>query len=609
MNGVFGNFDHFRQELREKSAAIETGWLWLAIDITRKKKISQGLKKFERKKKEKKNTDINLEARDIVVREKVDVVLGSVTEVLTGRVVGYDFQILCTQEDESPVSYGYYPLACLPIQPSLITSKRSRSQYVDDWLKVINWRVVDFQLRTCFKSIVPTEYTDHFPKTSSPHAVWIDLLCQRDENDKIQRVAEYQTARSQLESNSNPDDWFSSEHVKLEMSKVGEVASEKTVIQRTVREAPVVQQTRNKTIDESDTDIVLSEFDDDMEPEMNSTEGTDTKEELLEEKEEPHIGDLPRRGADENLDVTDQTKPSNSVRPTREEYESAKFASAPVPQPPSAATPPVPQPPSAATTVPVPPLRQGGFPFPLQIVGKPPAVIGKAPEGPVLTPLPPKGISFDPYQSSSASSVHKAPSYPVPRLVVGAPNPPNFLNVKSPGVPNPPNFLNVKSPVPNPPNFLNVKSPVPNPPRSNTGRSSVVHKAPSYPAPRLAAGAPNPPDFLNVKSPNVPNPPRSGNTLNHHTSGSSVVHKAPSYPAPRLAAGAPNPPDFLNVKNPGVPNPPQSKIGNTLNHTHNLFNTIPKQQPASEEANDFLEGGQVCVFNLLESKIYSKCNK
>eukprot|EP01060_Flectonema_neradi_P033392 TRINITY_DN559_c3_g1_i2.p1 TRINITY_DN559_c3_g1~~TRINITY_DN559_c3_g1_i2.p1 ORF type:complete len:910 (+),score=159.04 TRINITY_DN559_c3_g1_i2:36-2765(+) len=298
INGVFGSFDHFCNELQEKAASIETGWLWLAVDVTRTKKISQGIKRFQSG-EEKKKVEPNTEARDIVMREKVDIVLGDVTETLTGRVVGYDFQIICTQDNESPVAHGYYPLTCLPISAQLVTSTRSKYQYVKDWLKVINWKVVDFQLRTCFKSIVKTSYSDHFPQTSSPHAVWIDLVQKQSEDKKFHRVTEYKKAKDQIHDlvestapTKELDDWFTNEHVELKLDTAGEVATEKIVIKKKEMEIPKPPpRPRATTIEDNDIDII----DDELEDEDVSSAYVDfeTAGELNEKKE--HIGNLPPR--------------------------------------------------------------------------------------------------------------------------------------------------------------------------------------------------------------------------------------------------------------------------------------------------------------------------
>eukprot|EP00754_Rhynchopus_humris_P028004 Rhum_TRINITY_DN15125_c12_g2::Rhum_TRINITY_DN15125_c12_g2_i1::g.138220::m.138220 len=214
LNGVFGSYEQFVAEMHvhARAVAAKGGWVWLAVETARMRRRTGDIVRF------KGNEAGTLggaapTTKDIVPLGGTSVVLASATEYVRGRLMGFDVRAIATDGQTCPLSEGFYPLAGVEVWPGMDTDGRSVEEYVDAWLGCVDWRVVEFQIRTCYKErlaaadaekgiLTEPEYSCLRPLGSDRlHAVWMDVLGEPLVSAPHQSLtAAYTTIRSQLSS-------------------------------------------------------------------------------------------------------------------------------------------------------------------------------------------------------------------------------------------------------------------------------------------------------------------------------------------------------------------------------------------------------------------------
>ena len=214
LNGVFGSYEQFVSEMHvhARAVAAKGGWVWLAVETARTRRRTGDIVRF---KGNEAGTlgGVPPTTKDVVPLGGTSVVLSSATEYVRGRLVGFDVRAMATDGQTCPLSEGFYPLAGLEVWPGMETDGRTVEEYVDAWLGCVDWRVVEFQIRTCYKErlaaadaekgiLTEPEYSCLRPLGSDRlHAVWMDVLGEPLVSAPQQSLtAAYTTIRSQLSS-------------------------------------------------------------------------------------------------------------------------------------------------------------------------------------------------------------------------------------------------------------------------------------------------------------------------------------------------------------------------------------------------------------------------
>ncbi|KAJ9472249.1 hypothetical protein DIPPA_29032 [Diplonema papillatum] len=183
INGVWGTYEAFVTELKQQArvaADMGGGWVWLVVSREKRRRRQTGdLRRFVRE--EEKPTATTDACDALVPLSGTSIILSKATESVRGRILGFDIQIMTTHEQTSPLTEGCYPLAGVELWgPALREGSRSSDDYMEAWLSALDWRIVEFQLRTCYKADLDSpiaEYNCIAPLGSDTlHAVWLDMI-------------------------------------------------------------------------------------------------------------------------------------------------------------------------------------------------------------------------------------------------------------------------------------------------------------------------------------------------------------------------------------------------------------------------------------------------
>eukprot|EP01064_Diplonema_japonicum_P012049 TRINITY_DN1951_c1_g4_i2.p1 TRINITY_DN1951_c1_g4~~TRINITY_DN1951_c1_g4_i2.p1 ORF type:complete len:1014 (+),score=165.30 TRINITY_DN1951_c1_g4_i2:33-3074(+) len=491
INGVFESYEHFVELLKQRALSIGSGWVWLAVEVRNKKTTTGDLKRF--RKEEKKPVAFS-KSTDLAVIGGTELILDSSTERLRNKVVGYDMQIITTEEHSSPMAEGYYPIVGVEIWADALEG-RSIGQYIDDWLSCVDWRVAEFQLRSCYRQKLQLEHvTSCIPPLGSDHvhAVWLDILECAETNATDMKVREYGKIRKELSfltkhSFQPLQDAYLNAHKKegTVIQDAGIVEGKRNMLRNAMKkEADEKEENEVKTAreltEEDVIGIVLEDDDCDFGTDFMDTEEEPSTEEIsftsipAPESTPLPMSELPSLATPEPPFSTPKPPPMSTHKPPP--------LNVPVP-PPSAPKPP---PPSAPKPPPV------SVPVPPSAPKPPPPSAPKPP--PVSVPVPPK-------PKPPPVSVLEPPSAPQPPPS-SVPKPPP---VSVPEPPQPP-----PSSVPKPPPAVPVPPSTPQPPPSSVPKPPVsVPEPPHSSVPKPPVSAPEPPPSPVTKPPpsSVPKPP------------------------------------------------------------------------------------------------------
>eukprot|EP01063_Lacrimia_lanifica_P036395 TRINITY_DN720_c0_g1_i2.p1 TRINITY_DN720_c0_g1~~TRINITY_DN720_c0_g1_i2.p1 ORF type:complete len:1243 (+),score=251.09 TRINITY_DN720_c0_g1_i2:114-3842(+) len=189
INGVWGTFQGFVTDLVNKARvqAGSGGWVWLAVNLAEVKSKSGDVRRHGHAQGGWRGAHAHAKESEgsnaLVVASETSLILQSGMEKVRGRVVGYDVQVMTTPGQANPLTHGWYPLVGLELWEEGMAG-RSVEDYVSAWLACVDWRLADFQLRTCYKERLQAKHTQWVVPYASVqplgadrfHAVWLDIL-------------------------------------------------------------------------------------------------------------------------------------------------------------------------------------------------------------------------------------------------------------------------------------------------------------------------------------------------------------------------------------------------------------------------------------------------
>ena len=182
VNGVFGSQKTLRDDFVLKAESLVSsggGWLWLAVDVATVRRRFADVARFTKAKPASFS-----ESNELALLNETHVVLRETVESVRGQILGYELQVITTPLTESPLSTGWHPLTGIEFPASFRQDHSvSISEHIDAWLGAIDWRAVEFQLRSCYRekleeNNLQTEFAYSCIQplgTDESHAVWVDI--------------------------------------------------------------------------------------------------------------------------------------------------------------------------------------------------------------------------------------------------------------------------------------------------------------------------------------------------------------------------------------------------------------------------------------------------